>query len=642
MPISKVTGSTNVATTGTTCDAPSGSGNVPVNAGDVVICMTAIVATTPTVTFSKLAGTATIGSFTTNITKAQGNINLAVSSVKVTASGTLQLRATSSASMTNCLHLFEVYRGASNVGQNTTGGGSAANTDITLSLTTLNANSWCVLCCAAIQGATALTAGTSTTAEQTTQSNITGSTNDLSGFIGSNESALALSTNQALHATRSSGAVWAAVQVELLDPTRTATDSLTSSESINQDSSQPRTTTDSLTNSESISGAANRPRTSTDNLTSSDAITNNSSQPRTTTDSLTSSGVIANTSSQPRTTSDSFSSSESISKISSQPRTVTDSLSATLALSQVFTGFRTTTDALNSLDNASKILVALRTVSDSFVSLDSSTEIKTYNRSGTDSFTNSDTVTRILNGLRTTTDNLTNSESVNRILNGFRITTESLSTNDIATDSLVLFRVTTETQNTSDSNSRLVTLFRTSTDNLTTNDSVSKILDALRSISESISFSEAVTDSLILLRASTSSLTFSDLATVISGGIIRDTFDSFTSSDTPNRILIAFRILADTLSNSDTVNQGGSYLRNTNDSSVFNESLDEIINKFVTTSSIFNTSDTAVVTFPSVINVTTVDSLISSEVIRAVRRKLLIRGTFRRQDVKNLFKHKKL
>src|SRR5258706_13243872 len=130
-------GGTNTAVSGTTCDVPASAGTISVTAGDIVIVSTEIVATTPTVTFSKLSGTATIGSFATNITKVQGNINLAVSWCKVTGTGTLQIRATSSATITNCLHLIQTYRGSSNPGQNTSGGGSAADTDITLTLTTL-------------------------------------------------------------------------------------------------------------------------------------------------------------------------------------------------------------------------------------------------------------------------------------------------------------------------------------------------------------------------------------------------------------------------------------------------------------------------------------------------------------------------
>jgi hypothetical protein len=131
----------------------------------------------------------------------------------------LTLRATSSATITNALILAEAYRGASGIGndqlsQPLTVSGTTG-TDITLTYSVEYNNSWVVFLATSVQ-ATGLTAGSATTLEQSVQSNITGSANDLAGFIGSNEAAISIPGGATVHCTQGTGNTYAGIALELV------------------------------------------------------------------------------------------------------------------------------------------------------------------------------------------------------------------------------------------------------------------------------------------------------------------------------------------------------------------------------------------------------------------------------------------
>lgn len=215
MAISKGANSSNTATTGTTCLAPSGTGTINVNAGDYVIVAVSLIPTSATVTWSKSGGTATIGSFATNIVQTNGNAHLVVSWCKVTGTGTLRIQMSSSATITNAVVCIQVYAGSVGPSQSTVGSGSSGTSE-TLSLKTQFSNDW-VLLIGNTVSATALTAGSGMAASPVvSSSNISGTANDLTCGIGSNESALSDGTTQSVTFTQANNATYSTIALELV------------------------------------------------------------------------------------------------------------------------------------------------------------------------------------------------------------------------------------------------------------------------------------------------------------------------------------------------------------------------------------------------------------------------------------------
>jgi hypothetical protein len=125
------------------------------------------------------------------------------------------ITVTSSQTITNGILIYEVYRGSSGIGQNTTGGG-ASGTDATLTLITKSPLSWCIIGCVHnASTAAAITAGTNTTLDQHLESNITGTSNDLAMGVASNGNDLVRNTSADLHLTVPNGAPNSTVMMEL-------------------------------------------------------------------------------------------------------------------------------------------------------------------------------------------------------------------------------------------------------------------------------------------------------------------------------------------------------------------------------------------------------------------------------------------
>jgi len=193
MGISKVTGSATTATSGTTVTSSS----LTVQVGDILCFGVAENPSTDTITFTKSAGTGAIGAITAFTRVTNGSVGLTVGWCAVTKAGTVTIRGTSSGTITAAVLVVEAYRGALSV-VNQTSTTNSIGTDEALTVSYSNNLSWVVLFVGLFTNA-GLVAGANQVLEQATTA---GTTTGVSGYLGSNESALSgAPSTLAVHAT---------------------------------------------------------------------------------------------------------------------------------------------------------------------------------------------------------------------------------------------------------------------------------------------------------------------------------------------------------------------------------------------------------------------------------------------------------
>lgn len=224
MAIAKVTGSSNSATSGTTIDAPASTGTVNVNTGDHIIGVAWLnVSTLNLSSVAKQSGTATIGtvSYKTKVTNG-GVIGITLFYCRVTAGGTLQLRATSSGTITSGVCAWEAYSGASGFNLPTVSSNTGTGVDVHATLTAQYANSWVIHVAGAnLASNGALATGTNSgethsTVEQEAHANPTGTGDDGSAAVGSPEANTAANTAYTVDMNGAAGKAYACDAIELV------------------------------------------------------------------------------------------------------------------------------------------------------------------------------------------------------------------------------------------------------------------------------------------------------------------------------------------------------------------------------------------------------------------------------------------
>lgn len=190
------------------------SASMTVTAGNIIICGAAFDPDARTATFSKSAGTGAVGSFTTRTKLTNGVHGLTVGYCSVTTSGTVTITATANSTPTSGTLVIEVYSGASGI-KGGTGGTGSTGTDLTRSITTSYANSWVVMVGSCIATTTTPSTGTGCTVERSIACNITGTANDVTLAIGSNEAALSVQTF-ASHMVKANNVAYCADILELV------------------------------------------------------------------------------------------------------------------------------------------------------------------------------------------------------------------------------------------------------------------------------------------------------------------------------------------------------------------------------------------------------------------------------------------
>lgn len=180
-------------------------------AGCWIMVQVAIVPTNANVTFSQTDGTAILGSFSTPVVVRFGGVNLWVSWVQCTGTGTCQITASSDQTITSATYEAISFSGSNGgPGQYITGTGNTG-TDISLTLTTIMANSWLVIAASAIQ------AGFLQAGANTTRHGAEANTSTISSAVGANDAPLSPGTTLDLHLTDLvNGHDYAAIMFELV------------------------------------------------------------------------------------------------------------------------------------------------------------------------------------------------------------------------------------------------------------------------------------------------------------------------------------------------------------------------------------------------------------------------------------------
>lgn len=260
-------------------------------------------------------------------------------------------------------------------------------------------------------------------------------------------------------------------------------------------SSLSRTATDSLTHSESLTRTVTLARSASDAWTSSDTATRVATLLRAIADALTHSDTAAASKILPRSASDS--------------RTSSDTATRTLTLA------RSVADALTHSDTVARALTLARSVADSLTHSDTATRIVTLPRSAADALTHSDTATRIVTLARSAADSLTHSDAATRTLTLARSVADALTHADVVVRALTLVRAISDAWTSSDTASAVVTPGGTT---------------VTRTAADSLTFTDAAVRAVVLARIAVDSLTHSDVA-ARTATLFRSLADALTHSD---------------------------------------------------------------------------------------------------------------
>lgn len=282
-----------------------------------------------------------------------------------------------------------------------------------------------------------------------------------------------------------------------------------------------RTATDSLTFSDTLARLFTGARAPTDSLAFSDSGMRTLVLARSVTDSWTFSDTAARIIATVRSAADVLTTSDTVARVGTFARIVADNVTHSDIASRVATLARAVSDVLTFSDSATGIRTIVRSAVDSLTHSDAATRLVTLARTATDSRTYSDTAARVLAAARTATDSLTHSDAATRVGTFLRSVADSLTLSDIAeaikTGTIV--RTAADVLTHSDTAARVVSLARTASDSHTYGDTASRVLTAVRSATDSLTTSDTASRVLSAVRSAMDSLIHSDVAAAVSGGL---------------------------------------------------------------------------------------------------------------------------
>jgi hypothetical protein len=251
------------------------------------------------------------------------------------------------------------------------------------------------------------------------------------------------------------------------------------------------------------SGANSLSRTATEAVSSSESLARVFSGARTATAAPTSSESATRVGVFARATTDAPTTSESVTRVAGLPRSVSESPSSSESAARVFAGARTVTAAPTSSDVATRAGVFSRAASDAPQTSESATRAGTFFRTTSDAPASSDATTRVGVFTRTTSDAPQTSESAVVVKGPNRSASESPTSSDAVTRAGVFSRAVADATTGSESATRTLSAARTAADSLASSDAATRVAAFTRSATDGVSAAESLARGAAFVRYAT-------------------------------------------------------------------------------------------------------------------------------------------
>ena len=304
---------------------------------------------------------------------------------------------------------------------------------------------------------------------------------------------------------------------------RTAADTVTASESVSRTLTLLRSVSDSVGLSDSVARVLSLVRTASDTVTVGNTVARVVSLARTASDTVGLSDAVTRTGTFLRTVADAVTISESVAGLKVLPRTVADSVTLSDSVARVLTLARTLSDSVTASEFVARVLTLLRSVSDGVTVGNTVARVVTNVRAAADSVTLSDSVARIVTNLRAAADSVTASDTVARVVGLFRSNADSVTISE-SVDALkigggIKSATAADSVSLTESVSRVVTLIRTAADAVGISESVAQLITTVATMADSVSLSDAVSRATAARRQVSDTVTVSDTVDVIKNGV---------------------------------------------------------------------------------------------------------------------------
>ena len=367
---------------------------------------------------------------------------------------------------------------------------------------------------------------------------------------------------------------------------RTASQTITESDTIARIQGHIRAPTQTITESDAVVRLIAFSRTGTTVLTHSEVIVRIQGHVRTAAQTLTHiTSVLREGSTFTRTAAQTITESDIVTRIQAHIRTATQTLTHSESIARIQGHIRTATQTLTESDSVVRIAGFLRTATQLITESDTVVRVQGHVRTATQTITESDTATRIFGVLRTATQTITESDTVARIQAHIRTATQLLTHSESIARIQAHIRTVTQTITESDVAVRIFGVARTATQTITESDSVARIQGHIRTFSQTLTHIDSILrEGSIFQRTATQIITESDIVVRIQEHI-RTASQTLTHIDTIVRLGVFARTATQTLTHSEVITRIQGHIRTasqtlTHSSSVVATKSEDLIRTF--------------------------------------------------------------
>lgn len=256
-------------------------------------------------------------------------------------------------------------------------------------------------------------------------------------------------------------------------------------------------------------------RTASDTVTFTDSTARVFTAGRTGADTVTITDAASRVFTAGRTASDTVTFTDAATRIGTLVRTAADTVTHSDAATRIGTFLRTAADTVTFTDAAAALRQFVRTAADTVTFSDAATRLGTFTRTAADSVTHTDAATRVVSAVRTAADTVTHSDAATRLATLARTAADTVSVSDVAAALRQFVRTAGDTVSFTDAASRVATLARTAAQTVTFTDAATRALSVARTAADTVSVTDAATRVLTAVRAVSDAVSFTDAVSYI-------------------------------------------------------------------------------------------------------------------------------
>ena len=325
-------------------------------------------------------------------------------------------------------------------------------------------------------------------------------------------------------------------------------------------------------------GGAALERTASQTITESDTVARIQGHIRAPSQTLThSESILREGSIFTRAVAQSLTHSESIARIQGHIRTASQIITHSEVVTQLGVYARTASQSITHSSVTTRIQGHIRSVAQTLTHIDSVVRGgSTFNRTAAQTLTHSEVIARIQGHVRTISQNLTHIDSILREFGTFaRTASQTLTHSEVIARIQGHIRIASQTITESDSVVTQKGFLRTASQTLTHSESIARIQTLIRSVTQTLTHSESVARIQGHIRTVTQSLTHSE-SIVTQKGFARQASQTITESDSVARIQGHIRTVSQNLTHSESIAQLGVYARTANQTLTHSEVITRI------------------------------------------------------------------